>query len=130
VADRKGEKVGWIGGWLGGFIWVVILSIVFLVQMKLAQGVVGLILAGLAVVMILANAPWKKPETAYWKLMLPVYIMFTASVGWAVWTAGGIKPLGLSAWNGFMILPILIPFWTTGRRKWTDGSVRETADPD
>ncbi len=127
MVDRRGEKIGWIGGWLGGFIWVVILSIVFLVQSKLILGSIGLLLAGVAVVTILASAPWKHPDTFYWKLMTPVYVLFVASVAWAVWTAGGLKPLGLNPWNGFLILPIMIPFWTTGRRRWVDGDPREHA---
>jgi uncharacterized membrane protein YfcA len=124
MESRRGEKVGWIGGWLGGFVWVVILSVVFLIQSKLTQGGVGLLLAGFAVLTIFASAPWRHANTVYWKLMLPVYVLFVVSVAWGIWSAGGLKPLGLNPWNGFLILPVLIPFWTTGRRRWTDGDSR------
>ena len=130
MASRKGEKVGWIGGWLGGFIWVVILSVVFLVQMKLVQGVIGLLLAGVAVATIIASAPWRNADTTYWKLMLPVYVVFFASIAWAVWSAGGLKPLGFNRWNAFLILPLLIPFGTVGRKRWIDGDSGENVDPN
>jgi len=38
MKDRLGEKIGWTAGWIGGFIWVFILSIVFLFQKKIEQG--------------------------------------------------------------------------------------------
>ena len=34
MADRRQEKIGWLGGWAGGFIWVVILAVMLLVQGK------------------------------------------------------------------------------------------------
>ena len=118
---RNGEKLGWIGGWSGGFIWVVILSIVMLVQAKSTQGGLGLALAGLAGILIMVTAPWKHPDTPYWKLMLPVYVMFAACLVWAAWSYGGLEGLGINRWNTFIILPILIPFGTVGRKRWNDG---------
>ena len=120
--NRNGEKWGWIGGWCGGFIWVVILSVIMLVQGQALQGIIGLVLAGIAVVLIIMTAPWKHPHTPYWKLMLPVYVMFLTSLVWAAWSYNGVTELGLSGWSGFLILPILIPFWTTGRRRWGDAN--------
>lgn len=49
MRSRRGEKVGWIGGWLGGFLWLAILSIVWLVMEKTAEGVIGLALFAVAV---------------------------------------------------------------------------------
>jgi hypothetical protein len=117
---RRGEKIGWIGGWLGGFLWVVILAIVFLVQGKGMPGVLGLVLAAMAVLVIVAAAPWRHPDTEYWKLMIPVYVLFFLCVGWGVWTYGGASGLGLSRWSVFLLLPILTPFGTVGRQRWRD----------
>ena len=118
--DRSGEKWGWTLGWLGGFIWVLILSVLMLIQGRAAPGVVGLTLAGAAVLVILASAPWKHPGTPYWQLMLPVYAMFFASLGWALWCYDGPGMLGLSGWSVFLLLPILTPFATVGRKRWSE----------
>lgn len=112
--------MGWIGGWLGGFIWVVILSIIFLVQGQTTAGVLGLALSCVAVVVIMMCAPWKHPNTPYWKLMLPVYALFFGALAWAVWSYGGTEPLGLSLWSAFLLLLLLLPFATAGRRRWND----------
>jgi hypothetical protein len=120
MANRAGEKRGWIWGWLGGFLSVVLLSVVFLVQGKLLQGFFGLALFSLAVAVIIAGAPWRHPGTAYWKLMLPVYAAFSGSIVWMLWSSGGAKELGLNWWHAFVALPLLIPFQTVGRRRWDD----------
>jgi hypothetical protein len=120
MAHRSGEKFGWIGGWLGGFIWVVILSVIFLVLGKTTQCVIGLALFCAAVVCIVASAPWRHPDTRYWKLMIPVYVVFFGSIAWMVWSYRGLDSLGLNWWNAFLLLPLLMPFWTAGRRRWSD----------
>jgi hypothetical protein len=120
MATRAGEKFGWIGGWLGGFIWVVILSVIHLVQGRLIQGYLGLALFGLAVAVIVAGAPWRHPDTPYWQLMLPVYVVFSGSIVWLLWSSGGAKELGLNGWHVLVALPLLIPFQTVGRRRWND----------
>jgi hypothetical protein len=120
MANRAGEKFGWIGGWLGGFLWVVIMSVVFVAQQKPIQGVIGLVVAGVAVVAITTCAPWKHVNTPYWKLMLPVYATFAGSIIWALWSVGGASGLGLNWWSAFLVLPLLIPFGTVGKRRWSD----------
>jgi len=60
---RTGEKFGWAGGWLGGFLWLLILSVVRLVQGRVIPGLVGLGLFALAVGVILFFAPWRHPRT-------------------------------------------------------------------
>ncbi|MEI8183138.1 MAG: hypothetical protein WCG29_10590 [Desulfomonile sp.] len=32
MANRLGEKAGWIGGWCGGFLWVLLLSVMWVVK--------------------------------------------------------------------------------------------------
>ncbi len=119
---RSGEKIGWIGGWLGGFIWVAILAIIFLVQGELAKGILGLALTCAAVALILAAAPWKYPNTPYWKLMSPIYLVFFGSIAWAFWSFsdGGTEDIGLCWWNALYLLPTLIPLVTMGQRRWND----------
>jgi hypothetical protein len=125
MAKRTGEKIGWVGGWVGGFIWVFILSIVWLVQGKTIEGIAGLALVGVAVLVILATAPWKHPTTPCWKLMLPLYVMVGVSVVWAVWSFGGAEQTGLTWWSVWWVIPLLIPFGTAGRRRWSDADTPE-----
>ena len=72
---------------------------------------------------ITACAPWKHVDTPYWKLMLPVYGLLVCAVGWAVWAADGPSMMGLNRWSVFLVLPLLIPFRTVGRRTWSDSDV-------
>ncbi len=117
--DRKQQKWGWAGGWLGGFIWVYILAVVFLLQGKLAQGAIGLIIAVVATVAIFWFSPWRHPRVSYRLLMLPIYGLFVIAFGWCIWAADGIQALGFTSWwSALILLPALIPFWTVGKRRW------------
>lgn len=126
MTDRRGEKIGWTAGWMGGFIWVVVLSVVFIVQGRTLQGCLGLVLACIAVGCILALSPWQFPWTPFWKLMMVPYILFLASAAWAIWSYGpAVRESGLNWWNILWILPIFSPFITVGRRRWMDGDARQ-----
>jgi len=120
MKNRNGEKIGWIGGWLGSFLWVLVLAVVFLFQGKWNAGIFGLALAGLGAFYILSCAPWKSPGTPYWKLMVRLYAVLLAAVAWVVWSFGGWRTAGLSWWNLFLLLPVLTPLFTIGRRTWND----------
>ena len=121
---RKGEKIGWSAGWLGGFIWVAILSIVFLYQKKVGQGVWGIVLTGAAIIAVLHFAPWRHPTTPYWKLMMVPYGMFFISIAWAVWSYGGMEAIGLNWWNLLWIIPCLSPLGMLSKRKWSDSDTQ------
>ena len=62
MGSRLGEKAGWIGGWIGAFLWVLILSIVWLVQSKTPEGLAGLAVVSLAAVIVFATLPWRHPR--------------------------------------------------------------------
>lgn len=118
MTNRKGEKIGWIGGWLGGFIWLVVLSAVWFFQNKMNDGITGMVLFAIAIIVIIASAPWKYPNTQYWKLMLPIYFLFFISIGVCVSLYGGLANIGLNWTAFFWLIPCLIPFITDGRRTW------------
>ena len=122
MKERKGEKLGWLGGWSGGFLWLCLLSIAWLVQGKIVNGVLGISLFSVAILLIVVLAPWKHPETKYWKLMVPIYAVLTVSVSLYIWLEGGLKMLGLSWWSIVWLMPLFIPFVTIGRRCWKNGS--------
>jgi len=125
MKNRNGEKIGWIGGWLGGFLWALILALVFLFKNQWTEGIVGLALVGLAIFVVLYFAPWKHPATPYWKLMVPVYIVFFSAAAWAIWSYGGFGVLGLNWWHFSWTLPLFMPLGTAGRRTWNDYSAKE-----
>ena len=116
--SRKGEKIGWIGGWIGGFIWLCILSIVWLIQGKFKNGILGISFFIIAILCIIIFSPWKFPRTKYWKLMSPMYAVFFLSIFLCVYLQGGLKSLGLNWVSFFWIIPCLIPFATVGNRSW------------
>lgn len=120
--SRKGEKIGWLGGWSGGFVWVIILAGVFLFQGKTAAGILGLAIAACGFAAIWFFAPWRHPETLYRMLMIPIYVVFLLAVAWAVWGMEDPRAMGISGkQSAFLLLPLMLPMWTAGRRRWTKG---------
>ncbi len=122
MRKRNGEKLGWVGGWAGCFLWVVILAIIILIKGLLLKGVVGVVLVGLAFLFVFKLAPWEHPNVPYWKLMLPIYVVLFLAVAWALWTYGTLEPGGMKFefFTMLVFLPVLIPIWTMGKRRWKD----------
>ncbi len=118
---RPGEKVGWLGGWAGSFLWVPVLGVLFLFRGQVTEAVVGFLLAGIGFGMAVAARPWHHPDTPYWRLMLLPVMMIVASVFWVIWSFGAEAAGALRWWHGLLLLPILSPFVTIGRRRWRDG---------
>ncbi len=121
MQQRRSEKIGWIGGWLGGFLWLCLLAVLWLVQGRITGGLLALGMFAVAVVTVVALAPWKHPETRYWKLMLPIYTVLAASVGLCAWIGLEVDKLGLSWWSLMLLMPLFAPFATVGKRRWKDG---------
>ena len=123
--NRKGEKIGWIGGWSGAFIWLGLLSIVWVFQNKISNGMIGIMVFILAITTIVATAPWKHPHTKYWKLMLPIYFLFFISIFLCIYFYGGSDGIGLKWTSFFWAIPCLIPFITTGNRTWNSNNAQQ-----
>jgi len=124
--ERASEKSGWILGWSGGFVWVVILAIVSLMKGDPLSAALGGLLVVAAAVAIVLCSPWRHPTQPYWKLMIPIYLLFFLSFVWLIWSARGPAHLGLNAWSLFLLLPLLLPFYLVGRRRWSDGDHKST----
>ncbi|MCP4358219.1 MAG: hypothetical protein GY796_09420 [Chloroflexi bacterium] len=120
--NRKGEQIGWIGGWLGGFLWLGLLSVVWLFQGKIGDGILGVVLFVAAIITIIMTAPWKHPNTKYWKLMLPIYLLFIASIALCIHLYDGLGSLGLNWMAFFWVIPCFIPFVTAGNRTWNSSA--------
>lgn len=117
MKQRTGEKVGWIAGWFGGFIWLLILSVIWLFKGQVINALVGIGLFSAAAFCILRFAPWKYPETKYWVLLLPIYAAFFMSIAFA-FASGGFTGYSINGWSFFILLPLLTPFATMGKRTW------------
>jgi len=120
MTSRRGEKIGWTGGWLGATLWILIFSIIWLIQRNITGGVVGLSLYAVGVVFIYGLAPWRHPQTEYWKLLSPLYVVLMVSVIVYVRFVGGLKSAGLSWWSFFWMASMLIPLPLMGKHRWKD----------
>lgn len=118
IMERKGEKIGWICGWLGGFIWLGLLSIMWFFQSKISYGIIGIALFIISVIIINIVAPWKHPDTKYWKLMIPIYLLLFISIVVNIIFWGGMEKTGLKWASFFWIFSIIIPFFTLGNMTW------------
>lgn len=122
MSERRQQKLGWIVGWSGGFVWVLILSIVLSARGQLIGAGAGFLLAGVAISVIVLAAPWRNPQKPYRLLMAPIYFVLLICLIWAVWAWGGPQEMGFSSWWSLSVLiPVLIPLWTVGNRRWEDG---------
>lgn len=119
MGERRGEKIGWIGGWIGSFCWLVILAGVWLIQGKPWAGVIALLFAAMAFLLILRLAPWRFPATRYAWLMAPLCLWLAVAVTFAVMVTGP-ENLGVSAWSLVWLWPMAIPFFVGGKRRWCE----------
>jgi hypothetical protein len=124
MRERRQEKIGWVGGWLGGFVWVSFLSVTLLVRGQLLPAVIGLLLFAMACAAIWFFAPWRHPRTTYRRLLVPLYVLLILAVGWGIWSFGGPRQIGISWWSLLLLMPIMMPLWTGGHRRWHDTDVQ------
>lgn len=117
---RKGEKFGWIVGWIGSFLWLLALSLLWLIQNNTIFGLLGIVVFFIALFFIVFLEPSRHPRTKYWKLLLPNYILLFIAICIAVSSYGGLRKLGLSIYAFFWIIPLLLPLLTMGNKTWND----------
>jgi hypothetical protein len=117
--ECKQQKLGWIGGWLGGFFWVLILSVILAIRGETLPAVIGLLIGATAFAAVAFFAPWRHPRTTYRRLLAPIYVLFLCAVGWGIWSFGGPRQIGLNSWwSLLLLLPIMMPMWIVGNRRW------------
>jgi hypothetical protein len=124
---RRGEKLGWTLGWAGGFLWVVVLAAVAAARGDGASAALGALIAAAAFAAIAGLAPWRHPSRPYWQLLAPIYMLFAAAIAWAIRAAGGAAAAGFRGTSLLVVLPILLPFFLAGRRRWSDGERADDA---
>jgi len=121
AANRRGEKLGWTWGWIGGFVWLLVLGILWVLNGQMLQGISAFAAFVVGCIVTVFCAPWRHPRTPYWKLLLPVYaVLFAAISLMLLLYPGAARQIGLNAGNLFLLLPMLLPFVTLGRRRWEE----------
>ncbi len=121
MSNRKGEKLGWIFGWIGSFSWIFILSIVLIFQGETKNCILGLIIVAMAFFFVFKNAPWRKPDVEFWKLFLPILNTVVVSIFWAYIVYRSEFETAFNWWYILLFIPLIIPIFTIGKRKWSDG---------
>jgi len=121
--NRRGEKLGWTWGWIGGFVWLPILGTLWVLNGQMLQGISAFTAFVVGCIATVFCAPWRHPRTPYWKLLLPVYaVLFAAIALMLLLYPGATRQIGLNVGNLFLLLPMLLPFVTLGRRRWEDAT--------
>jgi hypothetical protein len=120
--NRSGEKWGWIGGFFGATCWILAVAFILLTQGEILQGLIGLVLYVAAVTVSVRCAPWRNPNTRYWKLMLGSLATPLGSM------VGGIWCFGDQTSDLLFLLPVvtvLIPVWQQRHRRWSDSGTSD-----
>jgi hypothetical protein len=115
----SGPKIGWVAGFLGGSLWLLILSIVHLVQQDLWGGLVGLIFYLGCLGGIFGLRPWKYPQTRLWKLYTATMAPLLLAAGFFYWREN-LLDLSLSGILGVvsLILILFLPVILHGHKTW------------
>jgi threonine/homoserine efflux transporter RhtA len=98
-----------------------------LFQNKISEGIIGLAVFIIAIIVISMTAPWKHPNTKYWKLMLPIYSLLTCSIVLYIYLSGGLEIIGLKWTSIFLVIPGFIPLLTAGNRTWNSIANQESS---
>ena len=112
------SKIGWLGGWIGGFIWIIVLSIKNISAEDTINGVIGIFLFTISMSIIYIASPWRYPGKKIWLLLMPIYIMISLSLIWALTMNKHYLPVGYNKWNLLALLPILSPIFLMGKFTW------------
>jgi len=116
--EDRGRRWGWSLGWFGSFLWIFALSGVWFVHGRTDLGGQGLAVGLLALYAIRHFAPWRHPDTKYWRLLLPLYGL----LGLAMLVVAQDPEAHLPALSLVPALcsGLLVPMLILGRRSWNE----------
>ena len=118
MKNLKILKMIWYLSWIGTFSWVLILSVILLINLKFLHSLIGFALFSSLIAYISLKNPWKNPNSKLFKLMLIPYLLLILSVLWI-----------LNAYNAFshfklyyyiILINTFIPVITIGNKKGSD----------
>lgn len=124
---RGGEKWSWYLGSLGSSCWIVVGAGMMVAQGELAKGLIGLMLFAVAVTAMFASAPWRNPNTRYWKLILITLATPLGAIVWGIWCVGIDESRAV-----FLAIPliVLLPILLVGKMRWSDQTPSEKTPQD
>ncbi len=115
----NGAKLGWLLGGAGSLVWLAILSVVWLVHGHVGGGALGLAVFAAGIAYLLIFAPWRLPHTPIRRIYLGFLAILLAGVAVAIWQYR--QALGAAQSMPLLVIGTLfIPFFTLGRRSWSD----------
>ncbi len=119
--DERGPRLGWTLGGLGGLLWIPILGVVRLVLGDVIGLVLCLLVFGAGVAYLVLLAPWKHPDTPFWKLYsgLVVIMLVAAAVLLYRWVPD-LQPSVGHVRYAFVVLPLFVPAFIHGSKSWRD----------
>lgn len=120
----------WLGFATTGTIWILPFSGYWLVQGSYFPALAGLSLCLACIPVFLGVAPWKRPDTRLWKLLLLPYGFFLGAVLLLIYVFTRFEDLSRIQY-GIWLLPCFGLFFTLGYRTWNDlrTKPRSTSDP-
>ncbi len=127
MGHREGERWGWILGWSGAFLWLLLLGGFWFFKDEWIAGISAWILVVLAEGAVFFFAPWRHPQTRYWKVLLPLYGVFGAGLMLAIrFSEPGA--VALEGWSYLWVLPMLLPFFIVGSKTWDSGATNDSQE--
>ena len=119
--DERGRRWGWILGFMGASLWILLASIMLFIKPDLAGASLSLGLYFIILFFIFNWTPWKRPDTAFWKMYLVNVVFILSMLPYFAWrfdlSLDDLRSSGLSL---VVLIPILIPIFILGRKSWNE----------
>lgn len=114
---------------MGAFLWVLLLGLIEMNRHEYFSGVVLLVLWAVSVFLIFKYAPWRSPSVRYWQLMMPLYGLLIILVLILYVFIVGIGDAGRYSYYLLAALPLLLPLFIMGARRWAVPATTGTPTP-
>lgn len=115
--DGKWMQKGWLVFTLAAVVWIMPFGVVWITQGNIIAGSAAVVLCLVATAVDMAFVPWKYPDTRLWKLLIPPYAAFIASVLLLVYVLTRFESLSEIQY-GLWLIPCFVPFFTFGHKTW------------
>ncbi len=116
--ERRGEQIAWIAGMGGGTVWMLFISLFWIYAGNDFIGLSGLFLFSLGIFFVFYFAPWRFPNTRYFILLLPIYVVVFAALALFAFWGWNILETEFPTWAFWFLTPMLLPIILLGTRKW------------
>ena len=119
--SERGPRLGWTLGSVGGILWIGLLGGVLIHKGDAIGGWGGIGIFAIGLVYVFAAAPWRHPDTKFWKIYLGLLVILYGAAAFLIWRwlpfepdANWMQRLPLLS----CVLPLLVPLFTLGNKTW------------